>query len=226
MREDRIWRLIFYPLAALALCGAAYVLFAVSIGHAVVLVIVGALFLLAPRLKDLIKLEVGVASIKAEMQQAVADARATVEQLHILAAELGKQIVRSAQAEGRWGGRTRADRGKVAEETAVALRALGMSEAAISEVVAAERPFIRFDYANWASESVKPTSEETQRWNDFFKAHRSGIGSEPDPQKLRDFLETLSNYSEETNQRLIDYDHYSKNFHHRRREKWFAGRDD
>ena len=225
MGEDKIWRLVFYPLGVLTLCLSVYVLFATGIGHSVVLVVVGALFLLAPRLKDLIKLEIGVASIKAEMQQAVAEARATVEQLHLLAAALGRQTIRSAQAEGRWGGRSRADRSQVALETAAAMRALGMAEQAIDDVVAAERPFVHFDYSNWAAASTTPTREQQPRWNEFFSKHE-GIGSEPTPDELRQFLAELGQLSLEAEERLKDYEHYARTWQHRRPNVWFGGRDE
>lgn len=226
-KEDRAWRLFFYPLAAIALCGSAFVLFAYGIGQSIVLVVVGALCLLAPRLKDLVKLEVGVASIKAEMAQAVADARATVEQLHLLAAELGKQIVRSAQAEGRWGGRSRKERAQVTTDTAEALRKLGMNEPAVREVIAVERPFLLFDYAGWAESSVKPAGRaETDKWNEFFARRSAGIGSEPSPEALRQFLQQLSGFSAETEERLQDYEYYFQSGMHRRPDVWLRGRDE
>jgi len=225
--EDRGWRLLFFPLGALAFGGAAYALFAFGIGHAIVLVIVGALCILTPRLKDLIRLEFGVASVKAEMQQAVADARATVEQLHLLAAELGKQIVRSAQAEGRWGGRSRAARARVTADTADALRKVGMSEEAIRVVTEVERPFLHFDYANWVADSAKPPpAEHRGRWNEFFSEHNAGIGSEPSPEVLRQFVETLGQLSIETGERLKDYEHFHNTGQHRRPHVWFEGADE
>ena len=226
LNEGRIWRFVFYPLGVLTLCLSVYVLFANGIGHSVVLVVIGALFLLAPRLKDLIKLEIGVASIKAEMQQVVTEARATLDQLHLLAAALGKQTIRSAQAEGRWGGRSRADRSQVALDTASAMRALGMTEVAVNEVLSAERPFVRFDYAHWVTADLKPTSEQRTKWNEFSSKHNSGIGSEPSPEELRKFLVEIDSLSAEIEERLKDYEHYVRTAQHRRPDVWFGGRDE
>ncbi|NGO51633.1 hypothetical protein [Allomesorhizobium camelthorni] len=186
--------------------------------------IAAALCLLGSRFADVITLKLSPTGIHAEMQRALDDAKATVSQLHILAEEQARLVLQIVQGGGRWGGQSRAQNEALKRRMFDGLRRIGIEEDRLDRISEAEYPFIRFDYASDVTRGLAPSDEhQKKKWNEFFNAdRRKGIGYEPSPSELEDFLNQIGLVTEDVKERLEDYKYYDAEKSHRRRDVWLS----
>jgi len=93
----------------------------------------------------------------------------------------------------------------------------------ISEVKAVEYPYLDFDYAYFVTRKLLTSldAEGQKLWNEFYSADkRKGIGFEPSPDELEEFLTKLGLMNEEVTGRLQDYRHFKATRTHRRPDVW------
>lgn len=215
--SEKTWTNIFYTLAVAFLGLFAYLLFESREGQ--LLSILAALVaLLGSRMKDVLKFKFSATGIEAEMQSLLDEAKATVTQLHLLAVNQAKILLESVQAAGRWGGgSSRQDKERMRTTVVETLTRLGVERSQIEEVLAVERRYVHFDYAHAVTHDLKPTQDKIADWNDFFSDRkRKGIGSEPKPDELEAFLDSIGLLDWELKERLDDYRHYDQTGSHRR----------
>lgn len=225
--SDSSWRPVFY-IAAAGFFGLSIYLLATGKPAEAFVGLLGASAAGAlSRMSDIVKFKLGKEGFETEMRAVIEEAKATVAQLHLLAAEQAKLVLESVYAEGRWGGRSTRSRDDARKRLLGVLRQLEIPESTIAEVDSVVHKFNRFDYANWVSKAVRmeDISRHQTRWNEFFAGkHRSaGVGSEPSPDELEAFLKEIDALSPEVLERLADYRHYEHTKTHRREEEWLNG---
>lgn len=219
-KADKWWRFGFYALGAAFLVAFAVVSI-IQNGAAFLLLIAAGLALLASRLPDITKFKLTAGGLETELREALAEAQATVSQLQFLAAENAKLSLFLIQADGRWGGGGSTLKAAMRENVMSSLEKLGLTAEMIRDVQAVEKPYLHFDHANWVTHNLRPTSENTAKWNEFFgQRSRQGIGHEHTPSELRAFLTEMNMLSEDIEGRLQDYEHYHRTDEIRRPEVW------
>lgn len=180
--------------------------------------------LLFSHLPAMQKLKLGPTGIEAEMKQVLEEAKASVDELHKLAAIMGAATVAQLAAEGRWGGgMTSAMKAELRQRIISSLKELGLPEKRIEEVGRADAPWVRFDYAGYAMKPIKYNdlnAEQKAQWQEEFKAH--SFSTPLTPVQLRGIIERLGVLSNEVEERLQDYEHYCRTFTHRRPDVWSA----
>ena len=103
------------------------------------------------------------------------------------------------------------------------LREIGLSEKEIEEVRKAQRPYVLFDYASFITRGLHDTvsGDKRAQWNEFFSAdRRKGIGYEPSPDELQEFLSSIDLMTDEVREHIEDYRYYEQHTKHRRPEEW------
>ncbi|BCH26113.1 hypothetical protein MesoLjLb_58980 [Mesorhizobium sp. L-8-3] len=127
------------------------------------------------------------------------------------------------QAQGRLGGTSLENQNEMRNRVIAALKNLGVAKEKILDVVAVEYPYIDFDYSQYVTKPLnrKLQGEDRQKWIEFFSADkRKGIGYEPKPDELEQFLKSANLLDAETKERLEDYRYFLKHREHRRPEQW------
>jgi hypothetical protein len=222
---DKIWTNLFNVMTVAFLGLFAYLLFNGRDGQ--LLSIVAALVsLIAPRMKDVLSFKISATGIEAEMRSLIDEAKATVEQLHLLAISQSKILLESVHAAGRWGGGSTWEDKKLMRANILAtLEKLGVESEKIDEVLSVERRYVHFDYSHAVTHDLhsRLSQENMATWNDFFSPRkRKGIGFEPGPDELETFLQGVGLLDDEVRERLEDYRHYDRTNSHRRRDNAIA----
>ena len=215
------WRNVFYLFCAIFLVIFIYLVTYEKGGQWVTL-LAAVISLLASRFDDVVKFKFSKSGVESEMREVLQEARATVSQLHLLAGELSKIILWTMQAQGRWGGNPKSQN-EMRDKVIETLANLGVDKEKISEVVSVEHPYIDFDYAAYVTRPLhrEVHGDNLQKWNEFFSPDkRKGIGYEPKPNELEDFLKSVNLFSDDVKERLEDYRYFLKNRKHRRPNEW------
>ncbi|ERP98408.1 hypothetical protein Q669_19065 [Labrenzia sp. C1B10] len=226
---NKTWANVFLALSVLFLGAFGYFLWADGNGQMTSLIAV-ALCLVASRFGDLKTLKVTPGSVHAEMQSVVKEAKATIDQLHSLAISQSKFMLQMNQAEGRWGGASRAEKDRIRSEILSILVKLEVDRDAIEEVKSVEYPYQHFDYCSAVTKNLKGASglglspAQQEKFNAFFSSDiRKGIGFEPSPNELEEFLQENDLIDDEVKERLLDYRQFHEHQTHRRKSDYVLG---
>jgi hypothetical protein len=221
----KLWANIFYMMAVTFLGLFAYLLFQGRDGQ--LLSILAALVsLLGSRMREVLKFKFSATGIEAEMRSLIDEAKATLEQLHLLAINQSKILLESVQAAGRWGGgSTQKDKELMRTNILMTLKKLGVEPDKIAEVLAVEHRYVHFDYYLAVTRNLRPSETNRSAWDDFFSHDkRKGIGFEPSPDELEAFLVSVELVDDEVKEFLVDYRHYDRTSTHRRPDNAIAQR--
>jgi hypothetical protein len=221
----KLWTNLFYLMAVAFLGLFAYLLFYSHDGQ--LLSILAALVsLLGSRMREVLRFKFSATGIEAEMRSLIDEAKATLEQLHLLAINQSKILLESVQAAGRYGGgSTQKDKELIRTSILVTLKKLGVESDKIDEVLAVERRYVRYDYCQAVTRNLTPSETNRNAWNDFFShSKRTGIGFEPGPDELEAFLDSVGLIDDEVKECLADYRHYDRTSTHRRANNAIAQR--
>jgi hypothetical protein len=213
----KLWANVFYLMAVAFLGLFAYLLFESRDGQ--LLSILAALVsLLGSRMREVLKFKFSATGIEAEMRSLIDEAKATLEQLHLLAISQSKILLESVQAAGRWGGgSTQKDKELMRTNIIMTLQKLGVASDKIAEVLAVERRYVHFDYYLAVTHGLRPSDTNRPAWDAFFSHDkRKGIGYEPSPDELEAFLISIGLVDDKVKEFLLDYRHYDKTNTHRR----------
>jgi hypothetical protein len=184
--------------------------------------------ILATRLHDIVKLDVTPTSIKAELEQKLAEAQATVKQLHEVAETFGKISVQQIQASNRMGGLKPAEKRQAIEQIMAALKAIDLSNDRINDVLLVAKPFDDFDYWSWTSKPIWRSNDSAiqEARNKFFDISTSrGIGFNPTAAATEAFLAQNNLLRGEIAERMKDWKHYLATGAHRRQNLFEARYD-
>lgn len=114
-----------------------------------------------------------------------------------------------------------AKRGEIIQQL---LTNAALTEKEMADVRSVSLPFIRWRYADYVTQAVSHVNwspEQSKAWNEFFSGDlRRGIGFEPSPQQLREFVEAHGFLNPELDERLKDYASWETSQQHRRRAVW------
>lgn len=162
--------------------------------------------------------------IEAETRNVIREAKGTLAELRLVAKHFSAMFVTMMQADGRMGGGLSDDtREAMTSELLQNLRQIGLNEDEIEEVRLAERPFVLFDYAHHIRRHLggRVSGEHRQEWDEFVKGDlQKGIGFEPTPDELEEFLGSVELLDDELLEHIEDYRFYSENSRHRRPDEW------
>ncbi|MCM2473839.1 hypothetical protein HGO38_10180 [Rhizobium sp. CG5] len=220
----RVWRDFFYAGAVVFLAIFVYRLFREADGQFLSL-LAACICLVAARFEDIAKFKFSKDGLEGEMRQAIDEAKATVTQLNLLGVELSKAILWSMQAHSRLGGTSIDSQDTMREKVLNTVKTLGASDREIAEIKAIEYPYIDFDYSLFVTRNLSAGLKEEDRrlWNEFYSADlRKGIGFEPSPDELEEFLRTLHLLNDDVAARLEDYRFFKTKRMHRRPQVWKA----
>lgn len=222
---DKLRKNILYGFGIILLCLFTYLVFEQKDGQ--LLTLLAAVFcVIGTRIADIIKFKLSAGGLEAEMKSVLKDAEVTIKQLHLLVEEFSKVTLESIQAEGRYGGGTTMQK-KDAKRAAIilTLEKLGVSSERIAQIIAVEHPYIRFDYYGYIFRNFGRDfpSDKRVKLNEFSAKYNQGIGHEPSPQVIEDFLKSIDELKGEPAEWLEDYKYFLKHEEHRRPDKW-AGR--
>ncbi len=222
---DKIWTNLFNGIAVGFLGLFAYLLFTGSDGQLLSL-LAALVSLIGSRMKDVLRFKFTATGIEAEMRSLIEEAKATLEQLHLLAIEQSKILLESVHTIGRWGGgSTWKDKEVMRARILATLEKLDVESENIDEVLAVERRYVLFDYCQAVTHTLeeKLSPEKFVAWKEFFSSvKRKGIGSEPGPDELEAFLEKVDLLDDEVRERLEDYRYYDNKGTHRRTDHAIA----
>jgi hypothetical protein len=176
-------------------------------------------------MREVLRFKFSATGFEAEMRSLIDEAKATLEQLHLLAINQSKILLESVQAAGRFGGgSTQKDKQLMRANILATLERLGVESNKIAEVLAIEHRYVHFDYCEAVTYGLKPSASNNAAWNDFFSHRkRKGIGFEPGPDELEAFLESVDLIDDEVRERLEDYRHYDETSTHRRSDNPIVG---
>lgn len=180
--------------------------------------------LLLPHIPAMTKFKFGLGGVEAEMKQVIEDAKASVAQLHELAATQAAATIQQIAAEGRWGGgmsvRSKED---LRQQIIASLRTIGLPEERIQNVDRADEAYVLFDYVGYVVGAIKQSSlskEQKEIWQTSFKNH--SLTNPCSPRDLRAILLRMDHLSDEAEQRVLDYEHYAMTGTHRSIERWLT----
>jgi hypothetical protein len=228
-KADTIFKIPCY-IGGFCLIGLFAYLVAEQKPGTVITLIAAALLFLMTRLPDLTIFRLfGDKGLVAEMQRAVDEAKASVEQLHVLAELFAKISVQQIVGGSRWGGMTRKAQSDMVNGIAMGLTDIGIPALRVKAVIDWQKPPYSFDYFNIVMRAALKSLNEKQRaaydeWSKSF--HDKGIGFEPNPVSTETFLTANGLGSDEVIARLLDYKQFYAEGTHRRPELWFANYND
>ena len=185
--------------------------------------IAGLAFLFFANIDTIKTFRISGTGFEAETREVVREAQDAIQQTKLLATEFAKFAILMINAEGRWGGIGLAKKKEVSDLILQTLRALNVDEKEVSAVADLEYQYVCFDYAQYITRGLqkKLDREKILKWNDFFSSERrKGLGYEPSPDELRDFLVAIGLMTKQRAELIEDYRFYKQNHRQRRPEIW------
>jgi hypothetical protein len=160
-----------------------------------------------------------------EVAEVVDDAKATLKNLHEIAAMAGATLIDVNAGMGRFGGGTTtamkdARRAKIIQS----LKSVALSKEELALVATADKEWVAIDYcqgifAGWASQR-NLTPDEQAAWGEFSKAWKGIGGRWPSPDECHAFMDKLTITDLVARELLEDYRYYVKHGEHRRPQVW------
>lgn len=190
----------------------------------------GCVCLVLPHLAAMAEFEFGLAGIKGKMREVIAEAKASVTQLHDLAATLGEVIIHQMAAGGRFGGMDAKKQDEIRQKVIDLLEKLDLPDDRVKQVERADEDYVRFDYVGYVIKPITQTyqneldEEQEAGFKELLSQH--SLASPLSPVQLRTGLAKLGVLAGEMEQRLLDYEHYCRTYKHRRPDSWTARRQD
>ncbi|MDU0361914.1 hypothetical protein RWK44_16040 [Rhizobium sp. 25PS6] len=183
---------------------------------------------LATRLRDLKNLNFGTTGIKAELEQKLAEAQATVTQLQRIAELFGKISVEQISMSNRMLGLSSEKKREFISNIDKELRAIGIPDERVKDAISSQRAFDTYDYYWWVSKAVpaNPSQSELEAFTNFRQEFpHVDIGSTPSPSEVSAYLARCGITQGEGIERLKDWKHYEETGQHRRVKLWDARHD-
>jgi hypothetical protein len=166
-------------------------------------------------------LKASPSGIEAKTREVVERAESTISELRQLAATIGRILIELIISEGRWGGNTLAEKDQQVDELVTTLRAVGVSEREIDDILQTRRRWDVIDYVNMIMQRLGKAvvAEKRVEWNSFVKERCRGF-VRPGPDELRKFLTAMGVLDDAASELIEDYRHYLATGKHRRSDVW------
>lgn len=158
---------------------------------------------------------------EAKTREVVRRAEATLSELQRMTEILGGVLVEQIAGTGRWGGSDTPEKDEARKQRVLEMmRAVGLSQAAIDRVSAADRQWVVIDYVAQVLRETTVPPERLQEWNGVWEPYHESF-ARPDPKTLEDILSRFGvTLSDSRREWLEDYRHYYEHSKHRRSEAW------
>jgi hypothetical protein len=179
--------------------------------------------LLAANSDRIAKIRAGAGGFEAETRAIIDEARATIEQLRLVAKIAIQANLSLVMRAGRIGGFTHDEKENIRRLSLAALDQLGVSAAEQEDMFREWHTVTRFDYAfqllgrHTVPEQVQRNPELQAEWSALRKG---GFANIPSSNTVEGFLRKAGMLDDEAQQLLEDYRFYEVHRHHRRPENW------
>ncbi|MDR7377796.1 hypothetical protein J2X19_002475 [Rhodoferax ferrireducens] len=178
-------------------------------------------FLVAANLDRISEFKASKAGIEAKTREVVARAETAVEELRILAEQLGQLSLSLVKRQGRIGGYSDDEQESVKASILDTMRKVGVPESTFPAVLKDWHRFTEFDYAHYIlGGNLVPQGAEPKVTEEWKQLRRHGISNLPVPAEVREFLAKHGYLAPKVEELLQDYEHYRKQRTHRRPAVW------
>lgn len=187
--------------------------------------VAGAAFFVLLFADRLIEFSIGKSGLKAKMKEVdevVDDAKATVDQLRLIAEAVGKTTASLVVRGGRMGP-TFSDQEKdeIIGSIHDALREIGIPKERRQEVWKDSYAYTEFDYAGYVlGGSTTPSNASPEAIKEWKSLRSGGVYGRAGPDKIEHFLEKYNFLTEEVRERLEDHKYYVVHRTNRRPDEW------
>lgn len=191
----------------------------------VVSAILAALLLVAANSDRIAKIRAGASGFEAETRAVIDEARATIEQLRLVAKIAIQASLSLVMRTGRWGGFSHDEKENIHRATSVALDQLAVPAAEQEEIFQEWHTVTRFDYSHLLlGRHTIPTQVQanTDLHAEWSALREGGFANVPSPDSIEHFLRKAGMLDDEAQQLLKDYRYYQIHERHRRPEVWKA----
>ncbi len=189
-------------------------------------VTVGVLFvftILATRLEDITKVTLSATGLAADLREKLRETEATLAQLQHMAELFSRLIIGQIGSAGRIGGMNAAQQRDHLAQIESGLKEINVPAERVEEIMSAQDLYYNFDYYHWVTRCISNSQDERVKSAvaEFKNKYPdNGVGSQPTPAQVEDFLQENGWLKGELAERLSDWKHYSTTRSHRRFEEW------
>ncbi|WP_368517448.1 hypothetical protein [Rhizobium sp.] len=193
-------------------------------GQYITVAVVFAFAVIATRLDDITNLTFGATGLQAALEKKLKEAQATITQLQGIAELFGQISVQQITLSNRWDGLSSREKREAIERIERELRAIGLTDDRIENILSTQRAYDRFDYYLWVAQVLPapgPTVKEFAAFTGFQAAFpNASPGAVPTIADVEAYLRTHDIYNGEWLERLNDWKQYERDHTHRRVELW------
>ncbi len=178
-------------------------------------------FLVTANLDRISEFKASKTGIEARTREVVARAETAVEELRILAEQLGQLSLSLVKRQGRLGGYSDEEQEQIQASILDVLRKVGVPESTFPAVLKDWHRFTEFDYAHYIlGGNHVPSGADPRVVAEWKQLRHRGLASIPLPAEVRGFLAKHDWLTAEVDELLTDYEHYRTHRTHRRPEIW------
>jgi hypothetical protein len=182
--------------------------------------IIAVLVLLIANIDKIESFKASATGVEAKTRKLVKEAETAIDEIRSMSVTLARAVFSTIESEGRFGGAGRDDEKQAIKDQVLAdLKKLGATKAQIDQVRDVSYPFACFDYAHNICRNIRPSTDKAAHWARFWEDHK-GIGKQPSPAALREFLQAIGHLDTQRAQLVDDYAHYAEHKTHRSPERW------
>ncbi|MGO7532332.1 hypothetical protein [Rhizobium leguminosarum] len=192
-------------------------------GRFITVAVIFVFTVLATRLDDITNLTFGATGVQAALEKKLREAEATVTQLQRIAELFGRIGVEQISMSNRMLGLSSRQKREFITSIEQELRAIGVSDERVKNVLSTQRDFDIFDYYHWVAQAltVNPTQNDVVAYTSFISEFSNvDIGSTPSPDEVEAFLARNGVTGGEGIERLKDWRHYEATGKHLRLDLW------
>jgi hypothetical protein len=178
-------------------------------------------FLVAANLDRISEFKASRAGIEAKTREVVNRAETAVEELRILAEQLGQLSLSLVKRQGRVAGYSDDEQESIRTSILDVLRTVGVPESTFPAILKDWHRFTEFDYVHYILRgNLVPQGADVNVVEELKQLSHRGISNLPVPAEIREFLEKHSYLTPKVDELLQDYQYYRNHRTHRRPDVW------
>lgn len=176
--------------------------------------------LIAANLDRIAEFKATKSGIEARTRDVIAKAESTLDELQLLARNVGELTLSLVMRSGRIGGYDDDEQDKIKGSVLGVLRKVGIHEAEFPEILAEWNRFIEFDYSHAILGGHLVPENAPNAMGEWKALRRGSVADAPTPNEIREFLTKHGFMTDQLEEYLLDYEHFRQHKQHRRPEVW------
>ena len=159
--------------------------------------------------------------IEAKTREVLQRAEITLNELQILAQQVGAVTLSLVKRNGRLGGYSDAEETEIKRSVLSVLKQVGIQESEFPKILDEWHKITDFDYAHYIlGGNTIPDGAAPEALKEWKELRAGGIVKIPTPDEIKRFLESNGFIKPELHERIKDYEYYLNVRKHRRPEIW------